>query len=398
MTDPLSGVRDEAIALTKEALVIDMYTTSFFSGLRALRADGVRQEPGWFAGKGEEAGSRPVAGRFDLPAIKEGGLNVFGQSMLDCAAQSSSFTKSNEYQLTVDLGREFGREGEWPEDWGKFAYPPDPHDHYTLQYPNRHGMVNAFIMYEILMREVDAIDDLILVTEAEDIVRTQRDGKVGVLLDCNCVQMIGDSLEMLSVLHRLGYRQMLMARFSRNLCVDSWVQARTKGGLTPFGEAVVRELNRLGIIIDLSHTNDEGFWDVLEVSEAPVICSHSNSRSVCSHPRNLTDDQIKALAATGGVIGLMCLFVGPGPDYRGQTGWAVDDPRFQRWLDHVDHVIGLVGPAHVGWGSDGYMTMMVSPAELAKITEGLLRRGHPEADIRKFWGENYLRVFREVVA
>ncbi len=395
MTDRLSGVRDEAIALTREALVVDMYTTSFFSGLRALRAGGVRQEPGWFAKTSDEIGVKPGAGRFDLPAIKEGGLNVFVQSMLDCAAQSSHF--SNEYQLTVDVAHQFGREGEWPEDWGKFAYPPDPYDHYTLQYPNRHGMVNAFILYEILMREVDAIDAFILVTEAEDILRTQRDGKVGVVLDCNCVQLIGDSLEMLSILYRVGYRQMLMARFSRNLCVDSWVQARTKGGLTPFGEAVVRELNRLGMIIDLSHTNDEGFWDVLEVSDAPVICSHSNSRSVCSHPRNLTDDQIKALAAKGGVIGPMCVFIGPGPDYRDQTSWSVDDPRFQRWLDHVDHVIGLVGPDHVGWGSDGYMTMMGSPAELPKITEGLLRRGHSEADVRKFWGENYLGVFREVV-
>jgi len=395
MTDPLPGVRDEAIALTREALVVDMYTTSFFAGLSALRAGGVRQEPGWFAKSGEEIGIKPGGGRFDLPAIKEGGLNVFGQSMLDCAAQSSHF--SNEYQLTLDLARRFGREGDWPEDWGKFAYPPDPYDHYTLQYPNRHGMVNAFILYEILMREVDAIDDFILVAEAEDIVCAHRDGKVGVVLDCNCVQLIGDSLEMLSILHRLGYRQMLMARFSRNLCVDSWVQARTKGGLTPFGEAVVRELNRLGMIVDLSHTNDEGFWDVLEASDAPVICSHSNSRSLCSHPRNLTDDQIKALAAKGGVIGLMCVFIGPGPDYRDQTSWSVDDPRFQRWLDHVDHVIGLVGPDHVGWGSDGYMTMVGSPAELPKITEGLLRRGHSEADVRKFWGENYLRVFREVV-
>ncbi len=395
MTDPLSGVRDEAIALTKEALVVDMYTTSFFWGLRALRAGGLRQEPGWFAGTGEEEGPQPATRGFNLPAIKEGGLNVFGQSMLDCAAQSSSF--SNEYQVTRDLEGKFSREGQWPEDWGKFAYPPDPYDHYTLQYPSRHGIFNAFILYETVMREVDAIDDLILVTEAEDIARAHRDGTVGVMLDCNCVQMIGDSLEMLSILYRLGYRQMLMARFSRNLCVDSWVQARTKGGITPFGEAVVKELNRLGMIIDLSHTNDEGFWDVLEASDAPVICSHSNSRSVCSHPRNVTDDQARALAAKGGVIGLMCVFVGPGTEYREGSGWSIDDPRFQRWLDHADHLIGLVGPDHIAWGSDGYGGMLGSPAELPKITEGLLSRGHAEADIRKFWGENYLRVFREVV-
>ena len=397
MTDPLAGVSHEAIALTQDALVVDMYTTSFSLALGALKAGGQPQTPGWFAKPGEEIGSGPFAGSFDMHKIKGGGLNVFGQSMLDCASSSGSLEKFNEYQLSVNLGREFSREGEWPEDWGKFAWPPDPYDHYTLQYPPRHGMVNALVFYEILMREVEAIDDLILVTRADDIRRTVREGKVGMFFDCNCVQMIADSVEMLSILYRLGYRQMLMARFSRNLCVDSWVQARTKGGLTPFGEAVVKELNRLGMLIDLSHTNDEGFWDVLAASEQPVICSHSNARAVCSHPRNLTDDQIKALAAKGGVIGLMCVFIGPGRQYHDRTSWVVDDPRFQLWLDHVDHMKALVGPDHMGWGSDGYLTMVGSPTELPKITEGLLRRGHSEADIRKFWGENYLRVFEEVV-
>jgi membrane dipeptidase len=118
---------------------------------------------------------------------------------------------------------------------------------------------------------------------------------------------------------------------------------------------------------------------------------------VCSHPRNLTDEQIKALAAKGGVMGLMTLFAGPGEAYGDGGSWAVDDPRFQRWLDHVDHAVELAGPDHVGWGSDGYLNMLRSPAELPKITEGLMRRGHSEADMRKFWGENYLRVFRQVV-
>jgi membrane dipeptidase len=400
MAEPLSGVRDDAIALTMDALVVDIYTTSFMHSavLRAFRAGRGPGAPGWFARMGEDKEAAAGATyRFDLASAREGGLNVFGQSMIDCAASATSFQKSNEYQLSVDLATEFGREGPWPEGWGKFAYPPDAQDHYTLQYPNRPGLVNALILYEIAMREVEAIDDLILIAEAEDIVRTRRDGKVGLLLDCNCVQIIGDSLEMLSILHRLGYRQMLMARFSRNLCVDSWVQARTRGGLTPFGEAVVRELNRLGMIIDLSHTNDEGFRDVVETSDAPVICSHSNCRSVCSHPRNLTDGQIKALAAKGGLMGLMTLFAGPGKEFGDGASWSVDDPRFERWLDHYDHAVGLVGPDHVGWGSDGYLNMLRSPAELPKITEGLMRRGHSEADVRKFWGENYLRVFREVV-
>jgi len=397
MSNPLSGVREEAIALTQEALVVDIYTTSFSLAMGALKAAGTSNEPGWFAKKGEEVGAGQFAGRFDLHCIKEGGLNVFGQSMIDSAASASQFEKLSEYQLSVELGREFDREGEWPADWSKFAWPPNPYDHFTLQYPHRHGMVNALIFYEVLMREIDAIDDLILVTQADDILRTQREDKVGVLLDCNCVQMIEDSLEMLSVLHRLGYRQMLLARFSRNLVADSWVQARTKSGITPFGEAVVKEMNRIGMIIDLSHTSDQCVWDVLETSEAPVICSHCNARAICGHPRNLTDEQIKAIAAKGGVIGLMCVFIGPGPEYHDRTSWPVDDPRFQRWLDHVDHMVGLVGTDHIGWGSDGYLTMLGTPAELPKITEGLMRRGYSETDIRKFWGENYLRVFKEVV-
>jgi len=397
MSDPMAGVSDEAIGLTRDALVIDVYTTSFFSGISALKARGMRQVPGWFADWTRRVSSPPSTGLFDLVSIKEGGLNAFGQSMLDGAARASSIERSDEYRLSVDLAARFGREGPWPEDWGKFAYPPDPYDHYTLQYPNRDGTVNALILYEIVMREVDACDDLILVRKADDLLRARREGRVGVFLDCNCVQLIGDSLEMVSVLYRLGYRQMLMARFSRNLCVDSWVQARTKGGLTPFGEAVVKELNRVGMLIDLSHTNDEGFWDVLEASDAPVICSHSNCRSLCSHPRNLTDEQMRAVAAKGGVIGLMCLFVGPGPEYRELESWPLDDARFQRWLDHFDRAVSVAGIDHVAWGSDGYLTMMGSPAELPKITEGLLRRGYTEADIRKFWGENYLRVFREAV-
>lgn len=400
MADLLSGVRDEAIALTRDALVVDIYTTSFMHGavLRPFDLGGKPGAPGWFARMGEDKEAAAAATyRFDMASVQEGGLNVFGQSMIDCAASASAFQKSNEYQLSVDLGREFGCDGEWQEGWGRFAYPPDPHDHSTLQYPHRHGMVNALIMYELAMREVEAINDLILITKADDILRTRREGKVGLMLDLNCVQLIGDSLEMLSVLYRLGYRHVLMARFSRNLCVDSWVQARTKGGLTPFGEAVVHEMNRLGMIVDLSHTNDEGFRDVVEVSEAPVICSHSNCRALCGHPRNLTDDQVKALAAKGGVMGLMTLFLGADPGYRDGGSWPVDDPRFQRWLDHYDHVVGLVGPDHVGWGSDGYLNMLRSPAELPRITEGLMRRGHSEADIRKFWGENYLRVYREVV-
>ncbi|MGD9495355.1 MAG: dipeptidase [Armatimonadota bacterium] len=397
MGSVLTGVSDEAIALTHDALVVDVYTTSFSLAFWSLRSAGTPQEPGWLARPGEEVGAGPFAGRFDLPKMRQGGLNVFGQSMLDMAASDAQLVRSDEYQLSVDLGRQFAGEAEWPAGWDEFDWPPDPFDHYRLQYPPRSPLTNALVLYEILMREIDAINDLILVQRADDMLRAHREGKVGVILDCNCVQMIEDSLEMLSVLYRLGYRQMLLARFSRNLVVDSWVQSRTRSRITPFGAAAIREMNRIGMIIDLSHTSDSCFWDVVELSEDPVICSHSNARAVHYHPRNLADDQIRAIADKGGLIGLMSVFIGPGEQYSDRQSWDVDDPRFGKWLDHADHIIDVAGPDHVAWGSDGYLQMIGTPAELPKLTEGLLRRGHSEQTIRKLLGENHLRVFRQVV-
>jgi membrane dipeptidase len=397
MSDTLPGVRDEAVELTLDALVTDIYTTSFNHAYGALKQAGGSEEPGWLARPGEEWGDGRFAGRFDLPLIKQGGLNVFGESMLDQASNASRFETASEYQLSVQLGREHDTEGQWPEDWGEYEWPPDPWGHYTLQYPPRNGHTNALVFYEILMREIDSVDELTLIRRADDIVATRQDGRVGVMLDCNCVQMIEDSLEMLSVLYRLGYRQMLLARFSRNLVVDSWVQSGTGGGLTPFGRAVIREMNRIGMIIDISHTSDAGVEDVLDVSEDPIIASHCNCRAVNGHPRNLPDDHIRGIADSGGVIGLMTFFIGPGPEYRELQSWDLDDPRFDKWLDHADHMIEVAGPEHVGWGSDGYLVMLESPAELPKLTEGLMRRGHSEETIRGLLGENHLRVFREIV-
>ncbi len=393
----LTGVRDEAIELTLDALVTDIYTTSFNHAYGALKAGGGSEAPGWLARPSEEWGGGRFAGRFDLPLVKQGGLNVFGQSMLDQASNASRFETAGEYQLSVELGREHATEGDWPEDWGEYAWPPESWGHYTLQYPPRSGHTNALIFYEILMREIDAIDEMTLIRSADDIVSAKEDGRVGVMLDCNCVQMIEDSIEMLSVLKRLGYTQMLLARFSRNLVVDSWVQSGTGGGLTPFGRAVIREMNRIGMVIDISHTSDAGVADVLEVSEDPIIGSHCNCRAVNGHPRNLPDEHIRAIAERGGVIGLMTFFIGPGPEYSDFEPWGVDDPRFETWLDHADHMIEVAGPEHAGWGSDGYLVMLESPAELPKLTEGLMRRGHNEATIRGFLGENHLRVFREVI-
>lgn len=380
----LKDMRDEAMALTKEALVVDIYTTSVTD---ALGRAGTSAQPGWLV--------KPSGKTFDLPQMIEGGLDIVGAGMEDGFELGVSATN---FLVKPGEATDYNYREEWGPDWRNFAWPPEPFSRCKSFDAPRSYLTYALVLYDAVVREIEANPDkLILIKTYQDIIRTKDEGKVGLVLDCNCVQIIEDSLELLRILYRLGYRDMLLARWGRNLVVDSWVQSRAESKLTPFGVAVITELNRIGMIVDLSHTADRCFYDVLEVSKDPVICSHSNSRTVYNHPRNLTDDQAKALAEKGGITGLMTFAVGPGPQYSREEGWDIKDSRFQKWLDHCDHLAKLVGTDHLGWGSDGYGTMIHTPAELWKITAGLMTRGYSKQDIRKILGENYLRVFERVV-
>jgi membrane dipeptidase len=201
-------------------------------------------------------------------------------------------------------------------------------------------------------------------------------------------------------------------------------------GLTDFGKQVVRELNRLGVMVDISHVSDKTFWDALEVSQAPLIASHSSCRALAGHPRNLTDEMIRALAAKGGVIQINYLdsFIDrdlyeysqksralmrelmekyPGPENAAKRREEVaaafgPAPRasWERIIDHLDHAVKLVGAGHVGLGSDfdgGSMPQgMEDVTHLPQITEALLRRGYSESEIKKILGENTLRLLAEV--
>ena len=172
----------------------------------------------------------------------------------------------------------------------------------------------------------------------------------------------------------------------------SWAAAGAhepaSGGLTSHGIALVHELNRLGILVDVSHLNDAGFWDVVAETDRPLIASHSNCRVLCSQPRNLDDRQIEAVAATGGVVAIT--FV---PKFV-----SAKEPDLERLLDHVDHAIEVAGPEHVGLGSDfdGGGTVIPHAGEYPRLTAGMAARGHDEQVIRGVLGLNYLRVFRAV--
>lgn len=170
---------------------------------------------------------------------------------------------------------------------------------------------------------------------------------------------------------------------------DSARTTETHGGLSPFGREVVREMNRQGMLVDLSHAHERSFWDALELSSSPIVCSHSNCRALCDHPRNLHDSQMRALAERGGVMQLT-LYHG----FLGEGDVSIDD-----FFRHLAHAIDIMGIDHVGIGTDfdgdGGVPGLSDASELVHITERLLRLGFSDSDIAKIWGGNWLRVMRQ---
>ena len=212
------------------------------------------------------------------------------------------------------------------------------------------------------------------------------------MLSIEGADVIEGRISMLRVFYRLGVRMVGLVHHLRNLLADGVKDRRTGGGLSEMGVQAVEELNRLGVLIDVSHMNDEGFWDLMEVTGKPVIASHSNSRAVCDHPRNMTDEMIKALAEGGGVMGMNFA-----PSFVHPVHATV-----QGVVDHIDHIVELVGPDHIGLGSD-FDGISHTPegledvSKIHRITAELAKRGHSEPDIRKILGENHLRLIKTVV-
>ncbi len=237
---------------------------------------------------------------------------------------------------------------------------------------------------------------LTLVTSAMDIQRAKGEGKVAAVLGLEGTEALEGDLGLLRMFHRLGVRSVGLTWNLRNQAADGVDETRSKGGLSNFGLELVRELNRLGIMIDVSHLAPPGVRDVLTVSQAPVIASHSNAYALCPHRRNLTDDQLISIAERGGVVGVT--FV---PQF---LDAEAEKRCLERVLDHIDHVVKVAGVDHVGLGSDfdGFYENERLPgledvSRMPNITVGLLERGYNEKDVKKIIGGNFLRVFREVV-
>lgn len=235
---------------------------------------------------------------------------------------------------------------------------------------------------------------MLLATCAADIRRAKAEGKVAAILGLEGGEALDGMLASLRIYHRLGVRLVTLTWNRRNALADGLDEARTDGGLTRFGVEVVEEMNRLGMLIDLAHLSPAGLADVLQVTTSPVIVSHANAQALYNHRRNLSDEQLRAVALTGGLIGVTFVpqFIAP------------QAPTLDHLLEHIVHIVRVAGEDHVGLGSDydgfgppGSFPDLHDVTHLPRLTEGLLRRGLSERVVEKVLGENFLRVFGEVV-
>jgi membrane dipeptidase len=276
--------------------------------------------------------------------------------------------------------------------------------------------------------------DIMMATSAADIRRAKKEGKLAALMGIEGGHAIENSLMALRDFHRLGVRYMTLTHNNTNDWADSSRDEPKHNGLTDFGKDVVREMNRLGMLVDVSHVSDKTMSDVLDISTAPIIASHSSARALSNHPRNIPDDLLKRIAKNGGVV--MVNFY---PAFIDQKYYDADRARDARLksqldalaerfkddpkrladerkklfdadplpatplsvlIDHFDHVAKVAGIDHVGIGSDfdGVPSLPVGMEDISKlpnITYELLRRGYSEKDVQKVLGENLLRVFTE---
>jgi membrane dipeptidase len=278
-------------------------------------------------------------------------------------------------------------------------------------------------------------DRIQLATTASDLERIVKSGKIAAVLALEGGHQIADDLAVLRMYQRMGIRAMTLTHFRNNNWADSSTDKPQHNGLTGFGKQVVSEMNRIGMIVDISHVSDKTFYDVLAVATKPVIASHSSCRALAEFPRNMTDDMLKALARNGGVVGInfgagflnqqdakgllatITTMSADGPVLTGQAldeysakdfttnDWSRPRPAAATLDDvvaHIDHVVKVAGIDHVGIGSDfdGIPDVPKGLEDVSKmpaLVAALFKRGYSEADVQKIMGGNFLRVMKEVI-
>ena len=290
----------------------------------------------------------------------------------------------------------------------------------------------ALMVFDTLLSSIHRYPDKVgLALTPDDAYKLEKEGKRIAFIGLENGYPIGKDLSMVQSFYNKGARYITVVHTRNNDICDSSTDTIGYGGLSEFGGEVVKEMNRLGMMIDVSHASDDAFYDILKVSTSPVIASHSCARALCDNARNLDDEMIRALAKNGGVI-QMCILSSyvktpvPNPPrdsaraavrkkFRGfdnlsdeemkqaRKEWYAIEDKFPRELatvsdvvDHIDHIVAVVGIDHIGIGTDfdggGGVTGCYDVSEMGNITLELVNRGYSEEDIRKIWGQNLMRV------
>jgi len=297
----------------------------------------------------------------------------------------------------------------------------------------------AFDIIKTIYKSVEAAPELASVTRTpEDAYAIEKEGKRAIYIGLENGYAIGHDLSMIAKFMQLGVRYITLCHTLNNDICDSSTDKKGAeyNGLSPFGAEVVKEMNRTGMMIDVSHISDSSLYDVLIISKVPIIASHSCARAICDNPRNLTDEGLRAIAKNGGVVQMCILtdyvktpdpnpardsaraalrvkynnFQGLTPEQEksGTEEWhkiARDFPQklatVKDVVDHIDHIVKIAGIDHVGIGTDfdggGEVSGCYDVSEMGNITLELVKRGYPEEQIRKIWGGNFMRVFRAVL-
>lgn len=376
LAQPARSVSDEEVRrVHQSALLIDTH-----NDVTSATVDGL------------DIGPRRAEGHTDLVRLKEGGVGATFFAVYVAASYTEGNRSANRAMQMIDTVR---------------------HD-IVARYPN----------------------DFELVTTADGIVDARRRGKFAALMGIEGGHAIEDSLRLLRNFYALGIRYMTLTHSNSNNWADSSGDIqKPNNGLSAFGKDVVREMNRLGMLVDISHVADKTFWDALEVSRAPVFASHSSCRAISPIPRNMTDEMIVAMAKKGGVIQINfgCEFLNPESAKSSPMGnpamqakmrelaaqmkdktpeerrlamrqmFRDAGPRVRATLAdvvaHIDHVVKIAGIDAVGIGSDydGVGCVPEGLEDVSKypaLTRALLEKGYSAADVRKIYGENFLRVMR----
>ena len=380
-------------------------------------------------------------------------LAAFGQTKVDPARVTRLLGRAviidlhdDTTQMIVDEGYNLAEK----HDYGQVDIPRMREGHVSGLFLSIWTDPDRYTPTESIRRALDQIDaarretarhpaDLELATTPDQILAARRRGRIAILMGVEGGQAIDSDLSILRTYFELGVRYMTLTHTSHTPWADTSSKPPEHNGLTDFGKQVVREMNRLGMMVDISHVSDKTFYDALETSLAPLIASHSSSRALASAPRNMTDDMLRALAAKGGVVHINYFEGFLDDDFRERESAlkaeeaqqdAIDDntPKFgdrsqngpavrkinaarlaklgriplSKLLDHFEHAVKIAGVEHVGLGSDfdGVDDMLPEGMEdisrIPNLVRGLMGRGFSDEDILKILGGNTLRVMREV--